>query len=105
MTEKTLAEGAPAEETLVVEAGHPSLAGHFPDQPIVPGALLLDRAVDFARRRSGRTIAGVRAAKFRNTLAPEVACRLRLAERPNGVIEVICETADAVVMTALLDTD
>lgn len=93
------------EESLVVERDHPSLAGHFPEQPIVPGALLLDRAVDFAGRATGRSISGVRSAKFRSSLKPGVACRLCLAERSNGVIEVTCLAAGAIVLTALLDTE
>lgn len=29
--------------TLRVDADHPSLPGHFPGQPVVPGVVLLDR--------------------------------------------------------------
>lgn len=31
--------------TLLFAADHPVFAGHFPDRPIVPGALLLDCAI------------------------------------------------------------
>lgn len=94
-----------AEESLVIDPDHPSLAGHFPGRPIVPGAVLLDHALAFAARTTGRRIAGVRSAKFRSPLEPGVSCRLRLAERSNGAIEVTCLAAGATVLTALLDTD
>ncbi len=33
---------------LTVEPRHPALAGHFPDNPIVPGVVLLDHVLAFA---------------------------------------------------------
>jgi 3-hydroxymyristoyl/3-hydroxydecanoyl-(acyl carrier protein) dehydratase len=30
-------------EVLSIDAAHPSLPGHFPEQPVVAGVILLDR--------------------------------------------------------------
>lgn len=30
----------------IIPADHPSLPGHFPGQPIVPGVVILDRVID-----------------------------------------------------------
>ena len=32
--------------SFIIPADHPSLPGHFPGRPIVPGVLLLDRVLD-----------------------------------------------------------
>ena len=37
--------------TLQIPVDHPSFAGHFPGQPIVPGVVLLDEVMQAAARR------------------------------------------------------
>ncbi len=94
-----------ASERLLIPGDHPALAGHFPGRPIVPGAVLLDHVFDFVRRSTGLRTVRLLSAKFRTPLEPDVVCGLRLARRANGAIEVTCEAAGAVVMTALLETE
>jgi 3-hydroxymyristoyl/3-hydroxydecanoyl-(acyl carrier protein) dehydratase len=49
-------------------ADHPAAAGHFPANPIIPGALLLDEVVAIAGE--GRGVAVIRAAKFLRPVRP-----------------------------------
>ena len=54
-----------------VPANHPSLPGHFPGNPIVPGVLLLDVIVANLERATGRRIVSLDQVKFLSVLRPE----------------------------------
>lgn len=54
-----------------VAPSHPSLRGHFPGRPIVPGVLLLDEVIGIAERATGRLVTGVRDVKFMLALHPD----------------------------------
>lgn len=66
---------------LRIDASHPSLPGHFPGRPIVPGVVLLDQAIAAAERWLGRPlrIASLTQAKFTRPLLPEQSATLALA--------------------------
>lgn len=66
-----------------VPADHPSLAGHFPGHPIVPGVLVVDHVFQAVRRLTGREIGRVLRVKFTSPLLPQ--------ERADGT----CEYDDA----------
>ena len=55
-----------------IRADHPSLAGHFPGAPIVPGVVILDEvAAALAKWRKDCQLTGIRAVKFVLPLKPE----------------------------------
>jgi 3-hydroxymyristoyl/3-hydroxydecanoyl-(acyl carrier protein) dehydratase len=65
-----------APTTHQVAADHPMLPGHFPGDPIVPGAWLLAQVIDdagawLAAQPPVRRVAGVRSVKFLQPLRPE----------------------------------
>ena len=53
-----------------VPADHPSLAGHFPGHPVVPGVLLLDEALRALAQATGRSIGRLQQVKFVAALLP-----------------------------------
>jgi 3-hydroxyacyl-[acyl-carrier-protein] dehydratase len=68
------------ESSFTIARDHLSLDGHFPGNPLVPGVLLLERALECAEEKIGHKLA-VRAivqAKFVAPLKPEEAARVVL---------------------------
>jgi 3-hydroxyacyl-[acyl-carrier-protein] dehydratase len=56
----------------VIMADHPSLPGHFPDAPLVPGVLILDEVLAALRDwRKDYELRAIRAVKFLHPLKPE----------------------------------
>jgi acyl-coenzyme A synthetase/AMP-(fatty) acid ligase/3-hydroxymyristoyl/3-hydroxydecanoyl-(acyl carrier protein) dehydratase len=53
-----------------VAPDHPSLPGHFPGQPLVPGVLLLDRALQVLESSTGQRCIHLQQVKFISALPP-----------------------------------
>ena len=71
---------------LSIAVDHPAYAGHFPGQPILPGAILLDEALQAIAAREGRPAAlgTLQSAKFPSPVRPGDALRLRYAATASG---------------------
>jgi 3-hydroxymyristoyl/3-hydroxydecanoyl-(acyl carrier protein) dehydratase len=77
-----------AEFTWLVPADHPAFAGHFPGHPIVPGVVLLDRAILLAEtmRGTGSENWQIGNAKFFSPVAPGEALTFALETKASGAI-------------------
>lgn len=66
--------------TLCISHTHPSLPGHFPGQPIVPGVVLLDRVLSTAQTWLGRPVQlqTLQQAKFITPLLPDEEAQMQL---------------------------
>ncbi len=65
---------------------HPALAGHFPGNPIVPGALLLDCVVAAVGQGAADGGVVIRSVKFLHPLRPGEKLDLRWRALASGVI-------------------
>jgi 3-hydroxymyristoyl/3-hydroxydecanoyl-(acyl carrier protein) dehydratase len=86
---------------LRVASDHPALAGHFPDHPIVPGALLLDEVLH-AIDATGTSwqIANL---KFHRIVRPGEALQLECSTQPGGALRIELRADGALIMSGLLE--
>lgn len=75
-----------------VPEDHPTLAGHFPGHPVVPGVLVLERLLEAAEGQLGRSlrVRGLAHVKFPAPLLPDEEARVsfqRSADRLDFEVE------------------
>lgn len=90
-------------------AGHPSAEGHFPGNPIIPGAVLLAETIEAIETAAGSPGAGqeVRAARFHHPIRPGDRILIRWEAGKDGDIKFECRrTADRrIALTGILRLD
>ena len=93
-----------AEFHWIVPAEHPAFDGHFPGNPIVPGVVLLDRAILFAEELIGKSGLNwqVGNAKFFSPVLPEGALTFVLARKPSRAISFTVRAAERDVASGSL---
>lgn len=98
------APDAPRVHTLGFAADHAAFDGHFPGMPILPGAALLDEALQVigADRRLDLTQWRITAAKFLSTVRPGEPLRLEHVRTPGGALRFEVHAADRCTLTGTL---
>lgn len=76
---------------------HPSLVGHFPGQPVVPGVVLLDRALTAILGGHDRRAAALPVVKFTRPVLPGQPVVVSCTESQSGRIAFECAVSGTVV--------
>lgn len=85
-----------------VRDDHPSLAGHFPGNPVVPGAVVLDEAVIGLQRSNGARVVEIRRAKFHSPLPVNQTCLMRAERRDGNLFALSCTANGDLILSALV---
>lgn len=80
---------------IIFASDHPTASGHFPGNPIIPGALLLDEVVKIIATPAGDTREIVfRSAKFLQPVRPGETITVQWQSLENGEIKFECRLPD-----------
>lgn len=81
------------EKSLTIDSSHPSLAGHFPGNPIVPGVVLLGEVLELIGESLGQSfmLSQVPSVKFHSPLHPNEPLQLKFDILPDHVITFSCQ--------------
>ena len=87
------------QQEFCIEATHPSLPGHFPGQPVVPGVVLLDRVAACVEQASGRHFATLPVVKFMQPVLPDQTVELSVRMEAAGRVHFTIRRGDAIILT------
>src|SRR4026208_794706 len=93
-----------SERIITISADHPSLAGHFPGHPVVPGVVMLGRVVKAIRgmARDDGKFSAMPAAKFLSPLTPGEPLTIRIDQQGDGTMEFTCATGPRLIASGCL---
>lgn len=93
------------ERVLSIHHDHPSLAGHFPGYPIVPGVVLLAEVLETLRRGSSVSlvVTGWPMVKFVSPLKPGEAVTIRVEEEEPGRAAFLCRVEARVIASGRIE--
>lgn len=86
--------------TLAFSADHPTSAGHFPGNPIIPGAQLLAEVLRAIGESVGQRFLSVKSAKFQHPVRPGDCVEIEFSLK--GVMDFKCTVKGTLVMSGTI---
>jgi 3-hydroxyacyl-[acyl-carrier-protein] dehydratase len=89
----------------LIHADHPSLPGHFPGAPLVPGVVILDEVVAaLAEWQQNSQLSGIQGVKFLAPLKPEHLFTISLSatNKNAGEVSFCCRAEERVIVEGRL---
>lgn len=89
---------------ICIAADHPSIPGHFPGFPIVPGVVLLDEALHAIEQLHGAEEVSwqISTVKFHHPVAPGDALQLSCESRPDAQLQFELRSPSSLVTSGTL---
>lgn len=84
----------------LIRGDHPSLPGHFPGTPLVPGVIILDEVVAALNEwRQNLQLSGIQSVKFLAPLLPDQPFTISLStvSKRSGEISFCCRAKERVI--------
>lgn len=90
----------------IIRGNHPTLPGHFPGAPLVPGVVILDEVLaTLIEWRQDSQLTGIRLVKFLTPLQPEQAFTISFSAKNERATEInfCCRAGDRVIAEGRLE--
>ena len=92
------------ERVLSIRHDHPSLAGHFPGYPVVPGVVLLNEVLDTLQGSAASLkVTGLPMVKFSSPLKPGEAVTIRVVDEGTGRATFSCHVDARLVASGAIE--
>ncbi len=88
-----------------ISSDHPSLPGHFPGDPVIPAALLVEAAQQVVLEHANiERLCGFSKLKLRALIKPDIEFEIAFEETKTGYFKVSLSQLDVVCVTLILSS-